>query len=109
MSFSATFAGCGRSTLAAATRCRPPSFAVWEASLSFRVPSGGMALWVRVADGIEITPWEQAGKKLGVLFRGAGMLDFAGSDLPFMRLGFTYHDEEELNDAALRMARALKQ
>ncbi len=77
--------------------------------LSFRVPSGGMALWVQVADGIEIAPWEQAGRKLGVLFRGAGMLDFAGSDLPFLRLGFTYHNEEELTEAALRMARALKQ
>ncbi len=62
--------------------------------VSFRVPTGGMALWVRVADEIEITPWEQAGRKLGVLFRGAGMLDFAGSDLPFLRLGFTYHDED---------------
>jgi len=77
-------------------------------ALSFRVPSGGMALWVRVADGIEIAPWEEAGRKLGVLFRGAGMLDFAGRDLRFLRLGFTYHDEEELTEAALRMSRALK-
>jgi hypothetical protein len=46
----------------------------------------GMALWVQVADGIEITPWEEAGRKLGVLFNGAGMLDFAGSDLRFLRL-----------------------
>jgi DNA-binding transcriptional MocR family regulator len=37
------------------------------------------------------------------------MLDFAGRDLLFLRLGFTYHDEEELAEAARRMARALKQ
>ena len=30
--------------------------------LSFRVPNGGMALWVRVADGIDILRWEQAGE-----------------------------------------------
>jgi len=77
--------------------------------LSFRVPNGGMALWVEITDdGIELAPWEQAGRKLGVLFRGAGMLDFAGKDLRFLRLGFTYHDEDELAEAALRMARALK-
>jgi len=76
--------------------------------VSFHVPSGGMALWVGVADGVAISPWEEAGRRLGVLFKGAGMLDFAGRDLRFLRLGFTYHDEEELAEAALRMARALK-
>ena len=77
--------------------------------LTFRIPNGGMALWVRVADGIDIPRWEQAGRKLDVLFRGAGMLDFAGGPLQALRLGFTYHDEDELAEAALRMARALKQ
>ena len=77
-------------------------------AVSFRVPNGGMALWVRVADEIDIPRWEQAGRKLDVLFKGAGMLDFAGRDLQFLRLGFTYNDEEELAEAALRMARALK-
>ena len=48
--------------------------------LTFRVPNGGMALWVRVADGVDIPRWEQAGRKLDVLFRGAGMLDFAGRE-----------------------------
>jgi GntR family transcriptional regulator/MocR family aminotransferase len=76
--------------------------------VSFHVPSGGMALWVGVADGIAIAPWEEAGRSFGVLFKGAGMLDFAGRDLRFLRLGFTYHDEEELAEAALRMARALR-
>jgi GntR family transcriptional regulator / MocR family aminotransferase len=76
--------------------------------LSFRIPNGGMALWARVAEGIDIPRWEQAGRALGVLFKGAGMLDFAERDIPFLRLGFTYHDEDELTDAALRMSRALK-
>jgi GntR family transcriptional regulator / MocR family aminotransferase len=78
-------------------------------ALTFRIPNGGMALWVRVAERIDIPRWEQSGRKLGVLFKGAGMLDFAGHELQFLRLGFTYHDEEELAEAALRMARALKQ
>jgi GntR family transcriptional regulator / MocR family aminotransferase len=77
-------------------------------ALTFRIPNGGMALWARAADDIDIPRWEQAGRKLDVLFKGAGMLDFAGRELQFLRLGFTYNDEEELAEAALRMARALK-
>jgi GntR family transcriptional regulator / MocR family aminotransferase len=77
-------------------------------ALTFQVPNGGMALWVRVADDIDIPRWEEAGRKLDVLFKGAGMLDFGGRALQFLRLGFTYNDDEELAEAALRMARALK-
>jgi GntR family transcriptional regulator / MocR family aminotransferase len=77
-------------------------------ALTFRIPNGGMALWAKAADDIDIPRWEQAGRKLDVLFKGAGMLDFAGRELQFLRLGFTYNDEEELAEAALRMARALK-
>ena len=76
-------------------------------ALRFRVPDGGMALWARVEGGIDIAGWERAGETLGVLFRGAGMCDFFGRDQPFLRLGFTYHDEGELAEAASRMARAL--
>jgi len=76
--------------------------------LSFRVPTGGMALWVRVADEVDIPRWEEAGRRLDVLFRGAGMLDFGGQPLQALRLGFTYHDEDELAEAALRMSRALE-
>ena len=67
-------------------------------ALRFRVPDGGMALWARVEGGIDIAGWERAGERLGVLFRGAGMCDFFGRDQPFLRLGFTYHDEGELDD-----------
>ncbi len=76
-------------------------------ALRFRVPEGGMALWTQVAEGIDLAAWERSGEALGVLFRGAGMFDFAGRAVPFIRLGFTYHDESELAEAASRMARAL--
>ena len=35
------------------------------------------------------------------------MFDYFGRALPYLRLGFTYHNEAELADAASRMARAL--
>jgi len=78
-------------------------------ALQFRVPEGGMALWARVASGIDIAGWARAGEKLGVFFRGAGMFDFFERPRPFLRLGFTYHNEAELAEAASRMARALAQ
>lgn len=78
-------------------------------ALSFRTPDGGMALWTKVADGIDVGAWERAGEKLDVLFRGAGIFDFFGREQSFLRLGFTYHNEAELSEAASRMAIALKQ
>ena len=68
-----------------------------------------MALWTKIADGIDIAAWERAGEKLNVLFRGAGMFDFFGRTVPFLRLGFTYHNESELAEATSRMANALRQ
>jgi GntR family transcriptional regulator/MocR family aminotransferase len=75
--------------------------------LRFRVPEGGMAIWARVEGGIDIDRWVRAGEALGVRFRGGGMFDYFGRALPYLRLGFTYHNEAELADAASRMARAL--
>lgn len=76
-------------------------------ALTFRVPDGGMAIWARVAGGIDLGAWARAGETLGVRFRGAGMFDYHARALPFLRLGFTYHDEAELDEAASRMARSL--
>jgi GntR family transcriptional regulator / MocR family aminotransferase len=76
-------------------------------TLSFRVPEGGMAIWARVRDGVDLPAWSRAGRERGVLFEGAKMFDFHARDLPFLRLGFTYHDDSELIDAAERMADAL--
>jgi GntR family transcriptional regulator/MocR family aminotransferase len=78
-------------------------------ALRFRVPDGGMAVWASVADDIDIAAWARAGERQGVLFCGARVYSFDGSDEPHLRLGFSYHDETELADAARRMARALKQ
>jgi len=77
-------------------------------ALSFRIPDGGIALWARADDGIDVSTWAAAGEREGVLFKDARTYDFFNREQPFMRLGFSYHDETELNEAALRMARALR-
>ena len=75
--------------------------------LTFAVPDGGMAIWARVAPSIDTDAWALAGEKRRVIFRGAALFDFAGRSRPFVRLGFTYHNEAELREAAVRMAEAL--
>ncbi len=76
-------------------------------ALDFRVPDGGMALWARVDADIDLDAWAQAGERAGVRFHGARPYDFHGREQAFMRLGFSYHDEAELDEAVSRMARAL--
>jgi GntR family transcriptional regulator/MocR family aminotransferase len=76
-------------------------------AVSFRVPDGGMALWVRAAPDIDVNAWAQAAAREGVLFCDSREYDFFHRAQPFLRLGFTYHDESELEDAVRRMARAL--
>jgi GntR family transcriptional regulator/MocR family aminotransferase len=76
-------------------------------ALSFRIPDGGMALWVRVDESIDVPGWQRAGEREGVLFSSAQRYDFAQSDHQCMRLGFSYLDERELPEAVRRMARAL--
>ena len=76
-------------------------------ALDFRVPDGGMALWAHVDEAIDIAAWARAGEREGVKFQGARAYDFLGREQPFLRLGFSYHDEVELAEAVGRMARAL--
>ena len=76
-------------------------------ALAFAVPDGGLAIWARVSPTIDLDAWSTAGEARGVLFRGAGMFDFSGRAQPFLRIGFTYHDERELAAAVRIMAAAL--
>ncbi|MFI4970870.1 MAG: PLP-dependent aminotransferase family protein, partial [Lysobacterales bacterium] len=69
-------------------------------ALTFRVPDGGMALWARADEGIDLARWADAGEREGVLFRGAGAYDFFQREQPFLRLGFSHHDAAELDSAA---------
>jgi hypothetical protein len=77
-------------------------------AIAFSVPDGGMALWARVDDSIDVSEWARAANLEGVIFCDSRAYDFFHRDQPFVRLGFTYHDEAELAEAVRRMGRALK-
>jgi GntR family transcriptional regulator/MocR family aminotransferase len=76
-------------------------------ALEFEPPQGGMAIWARVDRSIDLDRWVQAGERNGVQFASARAYDFHQRDLRHVRLGFSYHDEAELEEAVRRMAVAL--
>jgi GntR family transcriptional regulator/MocR family aminotransferase len=78
-------------------------------ALDFRIPEGGMAVWARADEDIDVAAWSASGEREGVLFREARAYDFFQRPQSFLRLAFSYHDEVELDEAVRRMARALKQ
>jgi len=73
--------------------------------LSFEVPQGGMALWVRV-HGTDPERWVERAAARGVTFRAGSVLSLLGSKhVPYVRMGFTRLDEREL----VRAVRIAKQ
>ena len=77
-------------------------------ALDFRIPEGGLALWARADETIDLPAWIRAGESEGVCFVDARRFDFQQSDASSLRLGYGFHDEGELAEAVRRIARALK-
>jgi GntR family transcriptional regulator/MocR family aminotransferase len=77
-------------------------------ALEFRVPEGGLALWARADEAVDLAAWMRAGETEGVRFTDARRFDFHQRDASALRLGYGFHDEAELGEAVRRMARALK-
>ncbi|BDG03564.1 GntR family transcriptional regulator [Anaeromyxobacter oryzae] len=90
-----------REALAAALR------AELGGALSFALPPGGMALWARVAAGIDADDWGEAALRAGVAVQVGRTFAFDGRARPYLRLGFGRHDERELGEAVRRLASAL--
>jgi GntR family transcriptional regulator/MocR family aminotransferase len=74
--------------------------------LSFEVPSGGMALWAH-ASGVDVPRWLAASERLGVAFQAGTQFCFDGGPSQSLRLGFACLNEAELQEAVLRMRKAL--
>lgn len=77
-------------------------------ALSFRVPSGGMALWAKLtARGASSDAWAARALERKVLVHPARRFRFDGREAPFLRLGFAPLRPEELKLAVERLAAAL--
>ncbi len=75
--------------------------------LSFPLPAGGMALWARVDEAVDVDAWAERALEKGVAFFPGRRFAFDGRRRPFVRLGFAALGEEELEEAVRRMAAAL--
>jgi GntR family transcriptional regulator/MocR family aminotransferase len=76
-------------------------------ALSFKQPSGGMALWAKVTAPVSSEAWAERAKKRKVLVHPARRFRFDGREAPFLRLGFAPLTPEEIKLAVERLARAL--
>jgi GntR family transcriptional regulator / MocR family aminotransferase len=76
-------------------------------ALRFRVPDGGMGLWANVDESIDLRTWVEACEHEGVQCFSGHRYDFHQREQPYLRMGFSYLDETELEEAVQRMARAL--
>ena len=78
--------------------------------VSFAIPAGGMALWVRVDPRpnpkLNVEQWATRALAHGVAFVPARRFGFDGRARPFARLGFASSTESELREAVRRMAAA---
>jgi GntR family transcriptional regulator/MocR family aminotransferase len=77
------------------------------AALSFDVPPGGMALWARVARGIDADAWTERARAKKLVVHPGRQFAFDRRSRPYLRLGFAALDETELKDAVKRLASAL--
>jgi GntR family transcriptional regulator/MocR family aminotransferase len=76
-------------------------------ALHFEVPRGGLALWARVDDEIDVDTWAAASLRAGVRFLTGGLYAPGGESIPNLRLGFGHLNEDEMTSAVKRMARCL--
>jgi GntR family transcriptional regulator/MocR family aminotransferase len=68
---------------------------------------GGITLWARADDDLDLVAWQRAARARGVALAIGRDFDLAGRPHPFVRLGFGRHDERELADAIRVLRRAL--
>jgi GntR family transcriptional regulator / MocR family aminotransferase len=77
-------------------------------ALSFRSPSGGMALWAKLTQpGVSSDEWAARARERKVLVHPGRRFRFDGREAPFLRLGFAPVTVEEIKLAVGRLAAAL--
>ena len=72
--------------------------------VSYRIPGGGMALWVEANGGVDVDAWADRARQQGVLVQPGRIFAFNGRPQPFLRIGYASLDEEELCEAVRRLA-----
>lgn len=74
--------------------------------VEFTLPSGGMALWVRLRMTVDVDMWARRSVERGVCWYTGRRYAFDGQPRPFARFSFAWLNERELPEAVKRMAAA---
>ncbi len=77
-------------------------------AVTFTIPAGGIALWMKARRGIDVDAWARAARDKGAVVVTASAYTLDGRPRPFMRLGFASLNGEELREGVRRMAAALR-
>jgi GntR family transcriptional regulator/MocR family aminotransferase len=72
--------------------------------LSFDVPAGGLAIWVRAPRKCDVDAWALRAAERGVLVHTARRFTFDGRAEPRMRLGFAPLEPKKIQEAVGRLA-----
>jgi GntR family transcriptional regulator/MocR family aminotransferase len=75
--------------------------------VTFDVPAGGIALWVKARKGLDVDAWARAASGHGAIFVTAAAYTLDGRPQPFIRLGFASLNGKELQEGVRRMVAAL--
>jgi GntR family transcriptional regulator/MocR family aminotransferase len=76
------------------------------AFVSFTVPSGGTAVWVRTRDARTMVRWARRARELGVVFDDGSAFTVNGAPIPGARLGYACLTDDEMRLAVRRLAAA---
>jgi GntR family transcriptional regulator/MocR family aminotransferase len=76
-------------------------------ALSFSDPPGGMALWARASDDIDVDRWAERALGQGIYLHPPRRFTFDGQSPQALRLGFAALTETELDAGVRRLADAL--
>jgi len=77
-------------------------------ALSFQVPRGGMALWARAREGVDVDAWAAEALRRRVGVHPGSRFTFHGGSLPFLRIGYGAPDEKELRAGVRQLRGALE-
>jgi GntR family transcriptional regulator/MocR family aminotransferase len=72
-------------------------------TLTFQVPTGGMAFWLRMPEAMDVDAWSAAAEREGVYFRSFRNFDLEKRSVSAARLAFGAHDESELTEVVRRL------
>lgn len=78
-------------------------------AVSIEPAAGGLALWVKVRDGVDVDAWAARALARGVAFRPGRQFAFDGAAVQGFRIGFSSFAEPVLDEVATRMGAALRE